>query len=85
MSRDNYKSALFDLLNKQKYCDVNFTLKDDDGKLVTIGAHKLILSVASEVFETMFFGTTVQNGGVTQENDINISDIRMHTFKLFLG
>lgn len=80
----DYKLILQDFYENQKYCDVKFVLKDSDGKKITIGAHKLILSMASDVFEVMFFGESVQRGLFSQEKEIKVEDIDEDAFKLFL-
>lgn len=76
--------SLTDFLTKQKYCDVKFICKDFDGNSTSIGAHKLILSMVSDVFEAMFFGESVQRGLLTDEREIDIPDIDINALKLFL-
>lgn len=81
----NLNPAHTEFFEKQKYCDVKFICKDSDGKSCEIGAHKIILSMVSDVFETQFFGESVQLGLLTAENEIAIPDIEFKAFKLFLG
>lgn len=85
MHRLSYKDTLLQTFINQKRCDVTFTCKDEDDQWTTIGAHKFLLVSVSDVFETMFYGKSVENGGVKEEKEIPITDIGMHTFKLFLG
>lgn len=49
-----------------------------------MGAHKIILSMVSDVFETMFFGESIQSGLLTEEKEIFIPDIEYNAFELFL-
>lgn len=90
MSFNNFKTALLDLFIKQKNCDVKFTCVDPisaSGKS-SIMAHKLVLSVASDVFYTMFYGEATKHENAKEEvkplSPIKIDDVQMHTFKLFL-
>lgn len=86
MSHDNFNSSLLDLFLKQKNCDVKFSCPDSSttfGKS-TISAHKLILSLASDVFDAMFFGEASKNETSKGSNPINVDDIQMPAFKMFL-
>lgn len=74
---------LFDCFNKQKHCDVWFET-NDNSKTTKVGAHKLILSLASDVFEAMFFGKAVKQGLLENETLIRIPDIKPDTFHIFL-
>lgn len=85
MNNIDFEPHLNEFFEKQKYCDVKFVCKDSDGKSAIIGAHKLILSMVSDVFEVMFFGEAAQRGLTKETNEIEISDIGMDAFKLFLG
>ncbi|XP_063708482.1 BTB/POZ domain-containing protein 2-like [Culicoides brevitarsis] len=89
MSYDNFKASLLDLFVKQKNCDVQFICNDPaSGKQKSgIMAHKLILSLASDVFNTMFYGeaTKHEDSKKTEEKPVKIDDIELPTFKLFLS
>lgn len=82
MSNINLKALFLDLFNKQKYCDVKFIGMDSNGNSASIGAHKLILSFVSDVFDAMFHGELVHKG--LKENVVEIPDIELDGFKLFL-
>uniref|UniRef100_A0A336MHY4 CSON001964 protein n=1 Tax=Culicoides sonorensis TaxID=179676 RepID=A0A336MHY4_CULSO len=87
MSYNNFKLALNDLFNKQKNCDVTFTCFADsssEAQKKTIEAHKLILSMASDVFDAMFYGEIAKSEGM-KESIVKIEDIQFSTFKLFLS
>lgn len=66
--------------------------EDDDNQFERIPAHKLILSISSAVFKTMFFGTGSQmetNITATNKNEssttvIRIPDVDAATFKAML-
>lgn len=90
MSYNSFKTALLDFFIKQKNCDVKFVCVDPtsaSGKS-SIQAHKLVLSLASDVFYTMFYGEASKHEEVKSEgkisNAVNIDDVQMPTFKLFL-
>lgn len=74
------KTSLIELFEKQKHCDVLFMCQG--GKLAK--AHKLILMMASDVFETQIFGKSVQHVIPTGEKVIKLPDIEGKAFKLFL-
>ncbi|XP_063705721.1 BTB/POZ domain-containing protein 9-like [Culicoides brevitarsis] len=78
------QKALRVLLIDQKRCDVFFHCKKADGTWSKYGAHKFWLSLVSDVFEAMFFGETVTNGGVTDETNVWIEDINFDGFVAFL-
>lgn len=78
------KTSLRLFFEKQKHCDVTFVCKDSDGKSTSVGAHKLILALASEVFETMFFGESVSLGLFSETKEIQVSNISAASLKLFL-
>lgn len=83
MSLNHFKAALRDSFNEQEHCDVTFSC--DDQTLDTIKAHKFILSLASDVFRTMFYGEAAkQEKCKDEEKPIKIDDIKMPIFKLFL-
>ncbi|XP_063700002.1 BTB/POZ domain-containing protein 1-like isoform X1 [Culicoides brevitarsis] len=82
--RKKFKSTLTNFLTSQLHCDVTFVFKDENGKFSKIGAHKVILAAASEVFETMFFGETVKSNAVKQENELEIKEISFDAFKALL-
>lgn len=87
MYLNHAKSNLYDLFKEQKRCDVKFSCADptsSTGKSI-IKAHKLVLSVTSDVFETMFYGAATKHEKAKDEGKpIHIDDIQMTTFKLFL-
>lgn len=87
MSFVNFISALRDSFQKQMKCDVTFSCIDPaspNGRS-TIKAHKYVLSLTSEVFDTMFYGEAAKHEDVKDEGEpIKIDDIQMSTFKLFL-
>lgn len=85
MCFENYKSTLYDFFEKQKYCDVTFSFSDPtsaNGKS-TIVAHKLILSLASNVFNMMFNEEATKEVNFN-DNPIKIDDIQISTFRLLL-
>lgn len=84
MPRIDYHTPLLNFFDKQKYFDVKFVFKCSDGNSTSIGAHKFILSLVSDVFEAMFYGESVQRGLLTKEDSIEIPDIDRNAFKLFL-
>lgn len=73
------------LFENQRYCDVKFVCEDSEGKSTSIGAHKLILALASDVFDSMFFGESVSRGFFSETNKIEIPGVGAKTLKLFLG
>lgn len=81
------KTNLYEMFKKQKGCDVTFLCADStssNGKSTTM-AHKLVLSVTSDVFETMFYGEATKYEEIKDEKQpINIDDIQITTFNLFL-
>ncbi|XP_063698615.1 BTB/POZ domain-containing protein 6-B-like [Culicoides brevitarsis] len=83
--REIMNSKITNLLTSGVHCDVTFLLKDEKGKFSKIKAHKLILSAASEVFETMFYGEVVKNNGVKQEDQVEIKDISALIFQMLLN
>jgi hypothetical protein len=54
--------------------DVWFAFKDDTYKLP---AHKLLLSMRSEVFEAMFYGSLAESSDTIMLEDIDISTMKM--------
>ncbi|KAH7692951.1 BTB/POZ domain-containing protein 3-like isoform 1, partial [Aphelenchoides avenae] len=67
-------SALF----RPQLSDVQFSVVDNEKKPMLFHAHKLLLALASDVFETMFFGS------VPQENPVVIKDSNPPAFEAFL-
>lgn len=63
--------------------DVKFIFRKDDGdrtnELISVPAHKIILSAESSVFKTMFYGS------LTEKGDIEIVDASVDGFKEFLS
>lgn len=86
MTFNNFKRSFHDLFEKQRNCDVAFCFNNPTSANETsnIMAHKLVLSVASDVFNTMFFGEAAKHEKLVENKPINIDDIKMKTFKLFL-
>lgn len=74
--------SCINFFREQKYCDVTFRFDSKDGSQSVIGAHKLILSMASEVFETMFY--RVSEFGKKSDGEIPVSDFGINSFKLLL-
>uniref|UniRef100_A0A336L038 CSON001965 protein n=1 Tax=Culicoides sonorensis TaxID=179676 RepID=A0A336L038_CULSO len=87
MARDSFSVVLLQMFNNQEKCDVKFICKDknDSSGKSAIGAHKLILSIASDVFDAMFFGIMVQESDNPSVNEIKIEDIDITIFKLLLS
>lgn len=88
MSLNHFITALRDVFKDQKDCDVTFSCKDPASATgeSTIMAHKFVLSLASDVFYTMFhgyFAKHFENEG-NFSDPICIEDIQMSTFKLLL-
>lgn len=79
------KTSLRKFFEEQKYCDATFVCKDSDGKCTSIGAHKLILALVSDVFETMFFGESASRGLFGETKEIEVADISANGLKLFFG
>lgn len=66
------------LLESGKWSDCNFLVGSDNNQQI-IPAHKLILAMASPVFEAMFYG------GLSEKNDpIPILDVQIDAFKSLL-
>lgn len=74
----NDKDRFGYLCNNQQFADIYFILKNDE-EHQRIPAHKLILSVGSDVFKTMFFGSLP-----TQSEEIEILDVEPDGFKALL-
>lgn len=79
MYRDNFKHQLLDSFKRQTNCDVWFNLNNGN-KTEKIGAHKMVLSLASDVFKTMF----LNKQDPESENVINIKDVKKPTFSKFM-
>ena len=67
------------ILENQIRCDVNFILTSPDGMTKSIGAHSLILTSRSPVFDSMF-----SERWSVQETPIRIEDICYDPFYEFL-
>lgn len=63
------------ILENKLWTDCDFVIGTDEN-MKTFSGHKLILSMASAVFEDMFFGKNYQNG-----KPIIISDLKAETFE----
>lgn len=73
------------MYDNQKYCNVKFICPDPtntSGKS-SIEAHQLILSMNSDVFETMFFGPVQAKEEL--HLGIEIPDIHISIFKMMIG
>ncbi|XP_058824698.1 BTB/POZ domain-containing protein 6-like [Topomyia yanbarensis] len=77
--RKKVKSRMLYLYETGKWTDCQFLVGQEPSPK-TITAHKLVLSLASPVFETMFFGT------LTEQNDVSIRivDIEAEVFRKIL-
>ncbi|XP_037031240.1 BTB/POZ domain-containing protein 2-like [Bradysia coprophila] len=69
---------IYELYLNPKGADVNFVFDGDTDHAVKVQAHKIILSLDSPVFDTMFFGAIPERG------DIEIVDVSVEAFKEFL-
>lgn len=83
MNHFNFKNQLKNSFETQKKCDVWFDFWTDKS-VMRMGAHKLILSLSSDVFETMFFGECAKGDIFENGTCIQIADIKGEIFKLFL-
>lgn len=83
MSRTHFKIQLLNSFKAQKACDVWFNLTPDLSP-TKIGAHKFVLSLASDVFDTMFNGEAIKQGLLANETLVDIPDIKPDIFDLFL-
>ncbi|KAL3078038.1 hypothetical protein niasHT_036921 [Heterodera trifolii] len=75
------------MLSTGEYADVHFLVGDGDGKEV-IPAHKLVLKLASDVFEAMFrFDSRNENSGNTSANChvVEVPDVEAAAFKVMLS
>ncbi|XP_063710051.1 uncharacterized protein LOC134838450 isoform X2 [Culicoides brevitarsis] len=81
----DFESLHVQNFKEQKHCDVTFWCKNTDGDLRKIGAHKMMLVLVSDVFETMFYGKTAENDVVTKSEEVLIDDITIDTFTDFLS
>lgn len=67
------------LLSSGKWADCHFVLGQESGGQQTISGHKLILAMASPVFEAMFYGELAE-----KDEPIPILDIRPDAFRALL-
>lgn len=78
-----------EILRTEHLCDVEFRFSNqdrDNGKnylIQTLQAHKIILAVASPVFERMFFGSFSESQP-TLKTKLNITDIKREIFQMAL-
>ncbi|XP_067658878.1 BTB/POZ domain-containing protein 6-like [Haliotis asinina] len=63
------------MFDQQLACDVKFKVEQSRSP---VGAHKYVLGARSDVFFTMF------NGSIPQSNDVDVPDIEIEPFKIFL-
>ncbi|XP_067659358.1 BTB/POZ domain-containing protein 6-like [Haliotis asinina] len=63
------------MFDQQLACDVKFKVGQSRSP---VGAHKYVLGARSDVFFTMF------NGSIPQSNDVDVPDIEIEPFKIFL-
>lgn len=80
----NFRPLHSKLFQEQKYCDVTFVFKDSKGTSTSIGAHKLILALVSDVFDAKFYGESVGSGLVSETNEFEIQGVGAKSFELFL-
>ena len=60
--------------------DVFFTCNGEDGQIVKIGAHRLLLAGVSEVFENTFFGPMKNS-----EEEVEVKDTSPEAFQLLIN
>ena len=60
--------------------DVFFICKGEDGQIVEIGAHRLLLAGVSEVFENTFFGPMKNS-----EEEVEVKDTSPEAFQLLIN
>ena len=72
------------ILENQIRCDVTFDLTSADSTAKTIGAHTLILTSRSPVFDAMFSERWSGDIGEGKERSIRIEDISYDSFREFL-
>ncbi|KAL3123364.1 hypothetical protein niasHT_009508 [Heterodera trifolii] len=77
------------MLDSERYSDVQFLVGKDDKKEI-VSAHRVILSVASDVFEAMFrydeqnSKISIGKDHATKKDPILVPDIEIETFKAML-
>ncbi|XP_044728793.1 BTB/POZ domain-containing protein 2-like isoform X2 [Chrysoperla carnea] len=81
-SSDSMKKYFGYLCNNEELSDIYFVLKNDnkDEKQHRIPGHKLVLSVRSDVFKSMFFGSLATNTA-----EIEIPDVDPTAFMVLLN
>lgn len=62
-----------------KTADVRFKFEKDDGEIVEVHAHKLVLTTGSNVFRTMFYGS------IPEGDEVKITDVTAAAFQEFLA
>ena len=60
--------------------DVFFICKGEDGQIVKIGAHRLLLAGVSEVFANTFFGPMKNS-----EEEVEVKDTSPEAFQLLIN
>ncbi|XP_055346081.1 BTB/POZ domain-containing protein 6-like isoform X2 [Paramacrobiotus metropolitanus] len=70
-----------DALSKNDLCDVQFAVGRQFGSVKILDAHKLALSISSDVFHTMFYGSLAEKG----DTAIDIPDIPSDAFSNMLS
>lgn len=80
---EDYTIQVFKAIGKKLYlnselADVHFIFEKKDGEYDRVPAHKLVLSSASEVFQTMF------NGSWKEKDEVKIGDAPVSAFREFL-
>lgn len=83
----HFEIAFQDSFKEQKNCDVTFTCINPTSAagISSIKAHKYVLSLVSDVFNTMFYGEAAKQEGVKADNKpIDVDDIEMPILKLLL-
>lgn len=84
--RNSFNERLSKINAEKMHTDVMFrcaVTKDAQANTVLIKAHKLILSIASDVFETMFFGKMAHQKNV-EEKIIVIEDTTAPVFQMLI-
>lgn len=62
-----------------KTADIHFKFEKDDGEIVEVHAHKLVLTTGSNVFRTMFYGS------IPEGDEVKIKDVTIAAFQEFLA
>lgn len=71
-------AAIKSLYSNEINADVNFVFNWSTENEVKLPAHKILLSAISPVFQSIFYGSSIES------NEIRISDASAEAFKQFL-